>query len=41
MYDKMPKNGEYQERMNKASSEAYKIVRDMKKRGEKAPEYKK
>jgi hypothetical protein len=37
----MSKNGNYQERMNKASSEAYKIIRDMKKRGERPPEYKK
>ncbi len=39
IYDTMPKNGEYQNRMNKASSEAYKRVKSLKAQGVTAPPY--
>jgi len=39
IYDAMPKNGEYQNRMNKASSEAYKRVKNLKAQGVTAPQY--
>jgi hypothetical protein len=39
IYNTLPKEGEYQDRMNKASVEAYKRVKNMKARGEPAPAY--
>lgn len=39
IYNTLPKEGEYQDRMDKASSEAYKRVKNMKARGEPAPPY--
>ena len=39
IYDSMPKDGEYQNRMNAASSKAYKQIKEMKARGEPAPAY--
>jgi hypothetical protein len=39
IYNTLPKEGEYQDRMDKASSEAYKRVKNMKARGEPAPAY--
>jgi hypothetical protein len=39
IYNTMPKNGEYQNRMDEASKKAREKVKDMQKRGEKAPAY--
>ena len=39
IYNTLPKDGEYQDRVNQARDRAVKIVRDMKSRGEPAPAY--
>jgi hypothetical protein len=39
IYDAMPKEGDYQNRMDKASREAYKRVKNMKAQGVTAPQY--
>ena len=39
IYDTMPKEGEYQNMMNEASSKAHKQIKNMKARGEPAPPY--
>ena len=39
IYNSMPKEGEYQNRMDAASKEAYKKIKNMKARGEPAPAY--
>ena len=39
IYNTMPKNGEYQNRMNAAGKKASNTVKNMKKRGEEAPPY--
>jgi hypothetical protein len=37
IYETIPKNGEYENRMNQARSKAMKVVRDMKAKGDPAP----
>ena len=39
IYETIPKNGEYENRMNQARDKAIKVVRDMKARGEAPPPY--
>ena len=39
IYNTMPKNGEYQDRMDEASKKAREKIKDMQKKGEKAPPY--